>query len=176
MSGNVGDVGSNSGVLLPVIIGLALGVAFIVSIAVFTTTSTAFPYRPPIEDEFRSIEQIPEVRLFLDKYGDHDFNNGFSRFQNGTIKFSYITWAQVDKDGDGYKETFRRLELTLFYDESGGMPIYKSYDPDRLKQIQVRCREQIAISLDEDQSFTDIMRPAYDGQVRDILENARCLF
>ena len=174
---------SPSGELLPVIIGLVLGVVFIF---VFYTLASnrqppsvsipqRFTQKVPIEDEFKSIEQIPEVSLFLEKYEDH-MTIYFGRSQNHTIQFTYSTWAQVDKDGDGYKEVFRRLELTLFYDESGGKPIDKSYDPDRLKQMVIRCREQTALSLDIDKAFTDIMQPAYDGQVKDILENEKCFF
>src|SRR5437867_1524276 len=178
------NVNTTNGLLVPVIIGLVVGIAFIFAIHAFVRSpippilsiSHKFSEKVPIEDELKNIEQIPEVRIFLEKYDDYNSTKGFSRFQNGTIKFSYTTWAQVDKDGDGYKEAFHRLELTLFYDESGGKPIYKSYDPDRLKQIEIRCREQIAISLDEDKAFTDIMLPAYDGQVRDIIENVKCLF
>jgi hypothetical protein len=178
------NVNTTNGQLVPVIIGLVAGVVFIFAIHTFMRSPIPpilsiperFPETIPIEDELKNIEQIPEVRLFLQKYDDHNSTMYFGRFQNDTIQIRYTTWAQVDKDGDGYKEAFRRLELTLFYDESGGEPIYKSYDPDRLKQIQVRCREQIAISLDEDKAFSDIMPPAYDNQVKDFIENARCLF
>ena len=178
------NVNTTNGLLVPVIIGLVVGAAFIFAIHTFVrgpippilSISHKFPEKVPIEDELKNIEQIPEVKLFLEKYDDNNSTIYLGRFQNETIQIRYTTWAQVDKDGDGYKEAFRRLELTLFYDESGGEPIYKSYDPDRLKQIEIRCREQIAISLDEDKAFTDIMLPAYDGQVRDIIENAKCLF
>ena len=178
------NVNTTNGLLVPVIIGLVAGVVFIFAIHTFVRSpippilsiSHKFPEKVPIEDELKNIEQIPEVKLFLEKYDDNHSTIYLGRFQNETIQIRYATWAQVDKDGDEYKEAFRRLELTLFYDESGGKSIYKSYDPDRLKQIEIRCREQIAISLDEDKAFTDITLPAYDGQVRDIIENAKCLF
>ena len=178
------NVNTTNGLLVPVIIGLVAGVVFIFAIHTFVrgpippilSISHKFPEKVPIEDELKNIEQIQEVKLFLEKYDDNNSTAYFGHFQNETIQIRYTTWAQVDKDGDGYKETFRRLELTLFYDESGGKPIYKSYDPERLKQIEIRCREQIAISLDEEKAFTDIILPAYDGQVRDVIENAKCLF
>ena len=174
------NVNTTNGLLVPVIIGLVAGVVFIFTIHTFVRSPIppilSIPEKVPIEDELKSAQQIPEVKLFLEKYDDHNSTIFLGRFQNETIQIRYTTWAQVDKDGDGYKEAFRRLELTLFYDESGGKPIYKSYDPDKLKQIEIRCREQIAISLDEEKAFTDIMLPAYDGQVRDVIENGKCLF
>jgi hypothetical protein len=168
--------GSNSQVLLPVIVGLVLGVAFIISFAfLMSTPSRTFPERPPIEDTFNNIEQIPEVKLFSEKYDDHNSTKGFGRFQNGTIKFSYVAFGNVDKDEDGIKEAFRRLELTISYDESGNKPIYKSFDPTRVKQLEIRCRELTKVSLDIDEAFADIMPRAYDGQIKDFIESSRCL-
>lgn len=55
---------------------------------------------------------MPEVALFLEKYEDHNSIIYFGRSDNGTVRFIYAASAAIDKDGNGYKETNRRLELT----------------------------------------------------------------
>lgn len=130
---------------------------------------------PHIDDEFKNIEQIPEVKLFLEKYCSYDMTKGFGR-SNDTIRFEYVAAAYVDKDGDGIKEANRRLDLRIFYDESGNKPIHRSYDPARLEQIEIHCREQTTLSVDIDKAFSDIIPPAYDSNVIDFIENTKCLF
>ncbi len=66
--------------------------------------------------------------------------------------------------------------MTISYDESGGNPINKSYDPARIEQVEIRCRELTKMTPDVDKAFTDIVPPAYDGQIKDFIENTKCLF
>lgn len=177
--------GSGSSIILPVATGLVLGIAFIVSFALFINTPprsrSAILGAQPISEEFKNVEQqIPEVKLFLEKYGDYNSSKGFGRFPNGTIEYTYVAAAYIDKNnGDGIKEKLnRRIDLTILYDESGsgGQPIYKSYDPSRVKQIEIRCRELTELTPDVDKAFTDVMPPAYDGRVKDFIQHAKCLF
>lgn len=177
MHRNDGDAGSDSRVVLPVIVGLVLGVAFVVSFVLIASSPSRTLFdKHSGEEDFRNIEQIPELKLFMEKYGDHDSTKGFGRSQNGTIQFSYAAFASVDTDTDGIKEAFRRLELSITYDESGNEPIYKNFDPSRVTHLEIRCRELTKVDLDIDIAFTDIMSHAYDGQTKDFIENASCLY
>lgn len=169
---------SDGGSLLPAIVGLVLGVIFIVSFSFhFNIPHRDFQRPPPLDETFGKIErQVPEVKLFMEKYGSDIYSTkGFARSDNGTIKFIYTAAAYVDRDGNGIGEVNRRLDLTIYYDESGGKPIYDSFDLARVKQLEARCREQTARSLDVDKAFTDIIEPAYNGQIAGFIESVKCL-
>lgn len=157
---------------------IAIGIAFY--FLVNSNTILPHPAGSSRGEEFKSLEEHnSDVKLFLDKYGDHNSTKGFGRFpNNNTIKFTYVAAAYVDKNGDGIKETNRRLDLTVLYDESGegsDRLISNSYDPARVKQIEIRCREQTRLTPDIDKAFTDVVPPAYDGHVKDFIENVKCL-
>lgn len=170
------DSGKN-GSLLPAIVGLVVGIAFIVSFSfLFSAPHRVLPGTPPAGETFEKIEQVPEVRLFLEKYGSDQYSTkSFGHSDNGMIKFTYTAAAYLDKDGNGIGEANRRLDLTVFYDEGGGKPIHDSFDAARVGQLEIRCREQTAYSHDIDKAFTDVMQPAYNDQVAGFIENARCL-
>lgn len=169
------DSGKN-GPLLPAIVGLALGVAFIASFSLFFNTPHGdMPLTPPVGETFENIEQVSEVKLFLEKYGSDQYSTkSFGRSDNGMIKFTYTAAAYLDRDGNGIGEVNRRLDLIVYYDESGN-PIHDSFDPARVGQLEIRCREQTAYLYDIDKAFTDVIQPAYNGQVAGFIENARCL-
>lgn len=137
--------------------GLVTGIAFIASFVLFTPTHR-FPDSLPVEEEFKNIDQLPVVQLFVEKY-DNSLK-GFGR-SNDAIQFHYWVAEYIDKDGDGVRETTRQLELTVLYDESGGNLVYNNFSTSRVKQVEIRC--------------TETPYGGKTGDIKDFIQNARCL-
>jgi hypothetical protein len=161
-----------SGIVLPVVIGLVVGVAFIVSFAYFISNLNTRIYEGPGElHEFDTPDQhSQEVKLFLEKYST-DVLEGFSRNTNKTITFYYEVAKAVDTDDDGYRDTPRHLDLTLTYDESGGA--IESNPNAKLVKMQIRCTEPSPTDI---RTFVEILPPADDSKVLEFIQNARCIF
>lgn len=164
--------------ILPVAVvaGLAIGIGFIIAFSMFFSfpPRLSFSDKPPVEDIFDNIEKIPEVTLFIEKYEDLNSTKGFSRSENGTIRFMYVASAGIDKDGNGYGETNRRFELIVLYDESGDKPIHDSFEPERVKHMETHCKEHTKVTPNIDEAFSDIMPVAYNEDVGDSIQNSEC--
>jgi hypothetical protein len=159
----------SNGSLLPAIVGLVLGVAFIASFAFFINApSQRFPDGPPVEEEFKNIDQILEVKSFLEKYG-YNSTKGLARSSDSIMFYYDAKGKYLDKDGDGISEANRHLEISVLYDESGGNLVYKNFDPSRIKQIESRCLE-----VSYGGNTIDIIRPAYGNNVKAFIQNANC--
>ncbi|HEX7032131.1 MAG TPA: hypothetical protein VF172_03945 [Nitrososphaera sp.] len=168
--GNQGDI------TLPVAIGLALGIGFLVilSYSVGNLPPIARTFERPSQfDEFTVPDQLAEVKLLKEKYpSDIIVQEGFGRNQDEhTIQFYYLVAKSVDVDGDGHSETLRQLELMVKYDESSGT---LEENPDaELLGMQIRCIEP-AISIIR--ANDAVVGSAEDGQVMNFIQKSECIY
>lgn len=160
----------------PLAAGLAVGIAFIVifSMLFALPVSRPFPGMLAPGAELENIEKVPAVALFLEKYGEQNSTIYFGYSENGTAQFMFAAAGGVDKDGNGYKETSRTMELDVTYDGSGGKPIYYTFEPERVKHMEAHCKELVKFTININEAFADVMPPAYDGDVRDFIQNSEC--
>ena len=172
-------VNATSGLLTPVLAGLVLGALFIIAFSTFMrnpippmlSIAERFHDRVPIQDEFKTVEQVPEVKFLIDKY-TNDVQPGFARSNDEkTIRYDYLIAEAIDTDGDGYKESVRHLDLILLYDESGGK-IYKNPDA-KLIQMKIECTQPSSSDI---RTYIDVMPPVEDGKVMDFIQNEKCMF
>lgn len=168
--------------LLPVIAGLVAGIALIAAFsAAFPHGSLVrsfFPHAPHPDELFVEVEQVPEVRLFLEKYNDtHSDQNhlakGFSRQPDGSAsQYLYSAFRNLDMDGDGYTETLRRVELSIIFEGDRGNNNDSSNNAPRVRQMEIHC---LQLSSEEPRSFADLFSPAFDGSVGAFIEGNNCL-
>lgn len=114
---------------------------------------------------------MPEVALFLEKYEDHNSIIYFGRSDNGTVRFIYAASAAIDKDGNGYKETNRRLELTFCMMKAAANQSTTVLNL-RAKHMEAHCKEQSKVTPTIDEAFSDTMPAAYEDDVRDFIQNS----
>ncbi len=160
-------------IVVPVILGLVLGIAFMIALAYSVCFLSTRKYLGSGElSEFIVPNELPEVKLLFDKYPANEITEGFSRNEDRKIiQFDYIVPETVDTDGDGYRESPRHLDLMLTYDESGGTI---DINPNaKLMQMKVRCTQP---SPSDFRTYIDIFRPAQYGKVMGFIQNAKCIF
>ena|GEM_PF-6687404 len=167
--------GNHGDITLPVAVGLAVGIGFLVILAysVGNLPPIARTFERPSQfDEFTVPDQLAEVKLLKEKYPSDITQEGFGRNQNEhTIQFYYLVAKSVDVDGDGRSETVRQLELTLTYDESEGT---LEENPDaKLFGMQIRCIEP-AVSIIRANDV--VIDSAEDGEVRNFIQKSECIY
>jgi hypothetical protein len=126
--------GDSSSLGVPVVAGLATGIAFVILFALFMTPMLAITRgRPTIQEEFQRVEQLQEVQSFMQKYPD--FTSGFAKSETAvTYYYNVSRWG--DSNGDGSDDSFRRLALFVTFED--GLAITKDAI-SRLHTIQIEC-------------------------------------
>lgn len=157
---------------LPVVVGLAVGVVLIASVWYFYSyiLSEGTPPGSGQLLEFNTPNKLTEVKLLFSKYPSNATTYGFSRGDK-TITFDYIVQESVDTNGDGFKETVRRLDLFVTYDETYGN--IQDYPYAKLVSMNATCTEP---SPSNAYKWVNVEQPATDGQVLDYLRNTGCVY
>lgn len=168
-----------SSMAIPVIVGLAAGIALVILFASFMTpifsfTTTAAKSGPTTEKDFQRAERLQSVQLFGEKYPD--FTSGFS--QNSTaVTYHYNVSRWGDADGDGYKETFRRLSLSATFagstlDIGSGSMGEDASAASGLRHIEIKCD----VASDDNRTLHNLVPPAHgEENVMDFLQHAKCI-
>lgn len=159
--------GENGSLGVPVVAGLATGVAIVILFTLFMTPMLAITRgRPTIQEEFQRAEQLQEVQFFMQKYPD--FTSGFAK--NGTsVTYYYNVSKWGDANGDGVAESFRRLALSVTFED--GMAISKDAI-SRLHRIQIECDAASAENI----TLHNLMPPVSgETNVMEFLQNAKCI-
>lgn len=162
---------------IPVMVGTAIGIALLVLFALFPApfTTNTKGGGPATKKDFQRAEQLQSVQLFEEKYPD--FTNGFS--QNSTaVTYYYNVSRWGDADGDGYKESFRRLSLSAAFEGntldlgSGGGEKDASSTSSGLQRIEIKCD----VASDENRTLYNFITPGCgEENVINFLQKVKCI-
>ena len=161
----------DSGAALPVIVGLAVGVAFVLLVAYFADYSNQNQIVVGgVLPDFKAPNQLPEVKLFLSNYPLNNVSAaGFGRNPiDNTIQFDYATEKTVHVN-ENY-DTVHRLDLFILYDESHGF-VQNTPNAKHLR-IHLVCTEPSSFNPNNWQ----IVWSADNEHVLDNLQHNPCIY
>jgi hypothetical protein len=163
-----------NGLALPVILGLSVGIAFVLMIVYLSN------YEAERETdvngalvEFTVPPRLPEVKLFLSKYPVHLATPSLHRsIEDHTIEFDYTMQKLVNftAGGDYSKSVLRKLDLWVVYDESHGF--IQNHPDDKPLRMNATCSQPSPRNPFE---WVNVTAPAYDGQVLDFIRDSKCV-
>jgi hypothetical protein len=107
------------------------------------------PSAKELDEMFKRAENTQEVQLFMAKYSD--VLKGFSQSPR-QIVYNYTASKWVDLDGNGDRETFRQLTISVVFDKNPG-------DGSEPEKVIATC----STASEADRRLQILGKPVYGG-------------